>query len=91
MGIPRPGGNFVAPGKKRKHVILAHLVCVSVEGLDGLWFSQFAYVDTLVRAARRKALVRLPVDVERRGRVERKLLLVATGLRVPNDGRTIDT
>ena len=61
-----------------------------MERLDGLVRAEPANVDALVGGAGRETLVRLPVDVQRRGRVEGELLLVVARLRVPDDGRAID-
>ena len=60
---------------------------VPAERLDGLVDGQFADVDALVGATRGEAGVALPVDVERRRRVERELLGAVARRRVPDDGR----
>ena len=70
--------------------VVLYLIGVTVERLDGLVGPEPANVDALVGGAGRETLVRLPVDVQRRGRVEGELLLVMAGLRVPDDGRAID-
>ena len=53
---------------------------MTVERLDGFVGPEPANVDALVGGAGREALVRLPVDVQRRGRVEGELLLVVARL-----------
>ena len=74
----------------RAAAALAHLVCVAVEGLDGLVRAEPANVDALVGRARGEALIGLPVNVQRRGRMEGELLLVLARLRVPDDGGAIN-
>ena len=57
-----------------------YLIGVSVERLDGLVRTEPAHVNAFVGRAGRETLIRLPVDVQRRCRVESELLFVIAGL-----------
>ncbi len=60
---------------------------MTLEGFDGFVDAQLAHVDALVGGAGREAVVVLPVDVERRRRVEGELLRAVPRTRVPDDCR----
>ena len=62
---------------------------MSLERLGGLVAAELADVDALVGGARGEADVGLPVDVERRRRVEGELLRAQARRRVPNDRRLV--
>ncbi len=60
-----------------------YFVLMALKGLDRLKWAESAHVDFLVCAAWRKARFVLPVDVERRCCMKRKLLCARTGLSLP--------
>ena len=64
---------------------------MTLKGLDRLFLPKTTDMDTFVRRAGCEALVGLPIYIQCWGLVEGELMLVFSGLRVPNDGCTINT
>lgn len=54
------------------------LVRVTLEGLHGFVLAELAYVDALIGGARGERGIALPIHVESRGGMERKLLRAVT-------------
>lgn len=63
---------------------------MTLERFDRLVDAQLAHVDLLIGTAAGERGVGLPVDVQRRRRMKRKLLRTIAGRCVPDDGGAID-
>jgi len=66
-----------------------HLVCVSFKGLDGFIYTQPAHMYPLIRTARGKGLVCLPVHIQGWSTVKGKLLGALARGCVPDDRRLV--